>query len=74
MESFIIITIAGPTVATKKDRNNNDCETNTGNKSTEKMIPTNKLFEKSGVGNKRKPPIKPKIIEIYAVFSLSFLL
>ena len=74
MESYIIITIAGPTVATKKDRNSNDCETNKGNISVENIIPTNKLLEKSGIGNRRKPPIKPNIIEIYAVFSFNFLL
>ena len=39
-----------------------------------KIIPTNKLFEKSGAGNKRNPPINPIIIEIYAVFSFNFLL
>jgi len=64
MESCTIITIAGETVATKKDKNNNDCETNAGKKSPEKIIPTNKLLVKSGVGNKSSPPINPKIIEI----------
>ncbi len=33
-------------------------------------MPINKLFEKSGVGNNNRPPIRPTIIEIYAVFSL----
>tara|TARA_B110000263_G_scaffold238785_1_gene240361 strand:+ start:634 stop:876 length:243 start_codon:yes stop_codon:yes gene_type:complete len=73
-ESYFIITIAGPTVANKKERNSNDCETNVGNNSTGSIIPTSKLLEKSGAGNKRNPPIKPKIIEIYAVFSFSCLL
>ena len=63
-ESYSIITTAGTTVATKKDKNNNDCVTNRGNISTENIIPTNKLLEKSGVGNNRNPPINPKIIEI----------
>ena len=27
------------------------------------IIPTSKLFEKSGVGNKRNPPTSPRIIE-----------
>ena len=63
-ESWIIITITGPTVATKKDRNSNDCETNVQNDSVAKIIPTNKLFEKSGDGNRRNPPINPKIIDI----------
>ena len=46
----------------------------TGNLSTEKKIPTNKLFEKSGDGNKSNPTTKPVIIEIYAFFSLKVLL
>ena len=61
-ESQTIITIAGVRVATKKDKNNNDCETNVGNNSTGSMIPTNKLFEKSGTGNSSNPPNKPQII------------
>ena len=65
---------AGKNVAVKKDKNNSDCETNLGNISTGKIIPTNKLFEKSGTGNKRNPPINPRIIAIYAVFSLICLL
>jgi hypothetical protein len=59
-----IITIAGPTVANKNDRNNNDCDTNTGNIFTGSMVPTNKLLEKSGEGNKRRPLTNPTIIEI----------
>ena len=61
-------------VATKKDKNSNDCATKVGNNSIGKIIPTKKLFEKSGAGNKRNPPISPTIIDIYAVFSLIFLL
>ena len=57
-----------------KDKNNNDCDTKAGNNSIGNIIPTNKLFEKSGAGNKRKPPINPTIIDIYAVFSFIFLL
>ena len=49
-------------VAARKDINNNDCETKTGNKSTGKIIPTSKLFEKSGMGNKRNPTINPIIV------------
>ena len=63
----MIITIAGATVATKKDRKSNDCDTNAGNNSFGMIIPTNKLFEKSGIGNRRNPPIRPRIIEMYAV-------
>ena len=61
-------------MAIKKDKNNNDCETKAGKYSTGIIIPTNKLLEKSGDGNKRNPPTKPKIIDIYAVFSFNFLL
>ena len=63
----------GKKVATTKDKNNSDCEINGANNSFDTSIPTNKLFEKSGAGNIKKPPIKPTIIEIYAVFSLMFL-
>ena len=66
--------VIGKNVAIKNDKNNSDCETNLGNISTGKIIPTSKLLEKSGVGNKRKPPINPKIIDMYAVFSFSCLL
>ena len=59
----MIIAIAGPTVAIKKDRKSKDCETNAGNNSIGNIIPTSKLFEKSGTGNKRNPQINPKIIE-----------
>ena len=61
-------------VATKKDRNSNDCAIKAGNNSIGNIIPTNKLFEKSGAGNKRPPPINPTIIDIYAIFSFIFLL
>ena len=61
-------------VATKKDKNNNDCETKAGNNSVGSIIPTNKLLEKSGAGNKRTPPINPTMIEMYAVFPFNFLL
>ena len=54
----------GTNVATTKDRNNNDCDTNTGNNSVGNIIPTNKLLEKSGVGNKRNPPIRPIMIDM----------
>ena len=64
----------GRKVATIKDKNNKDCETKGANNSFGIKIPTNKLFEKSGVGNNKKPPTSPIIIEIYAVFSLIFLL
>ena len=47
---------------------------NVGKKSAGKIIPTNKLLEKSGDGNKRKPTINPTIIDKYAVFSVKRLL
>jgi hypothetical protein len=65
---------AGINVAIKNDKNNSDCETNTGNISIGKIIPTNRLFEKSGTGNNKNPPINPTIIDMYAVFSFIFLL
>ena len=67
-------TTNGKKVATAKDKNNNDCATKGPNSSLGIKIPTSKLFEKSGEGNIKKPPINPTIIEIYAVFSLIFLL
>ena len=48
----------------RRCENNNDCETKGGKKSFEIKIPTNKLFEKSGVGKIKKPPIKPITIEM----------
>ena len=54
----------GANVAIKKDKKSSDCDTNAGNNSTGSIIPTSKLFEKSGAGNKRNPPIRPIIIAI----------
>ena len=64
----------GKKVAIIKDKNNNDWDTKAGKVSAGKIIPTSKLFEKSGAGNKRNPPINPIMIEIYAVFSFNVLL
>ena len=61
-------------MATINDKNRSDFETNAGKISKGKIIPANILLEKSGIGNRRNPPINPKIIEKYAVFSLNFLL
>ena len=61
---LIFQVITGKNVAIKKDKNNNDCLINTGNNSAGKIIPTNKLLEKSGVGNNRNPPVKPRTIDI----------
>ena len=47
---------------------------NVGKKSAGKIIPTNRLFEKSGDGNKRKPIINPTIMDKHAVFSVKRLL
>ena len=68
------MTAIGRKVATTKDKNNKDCDTKGEKNSFDIKTPTNKLFEKSGDGNIKKPPIKPIIIETYAVFSLIFLL
>ena len=46
-----------------------DCSTNVGKKFAGKIIPTNRLFEKSGDGNKRKPKNNPTIIDKNAFFS-----
>jgi hypothetical protein len=50
-------------VAVAKDKNNNDCEINGVNASFDIKIPTNKLLEKSGNGNNKKPPINPITID-----------
>ena len=63
----------GKNVATTKEQNSKDWETNVGKKSIGSNIPTRIDFEKSGLGNKRVPPIKPTIIDTYAFFSLNFL-
>ena len=66
--------MTGINVAAKKDKNNKDCDIKAGNNSIETIIPTKRLLEKSGAGNKRKPTINPIIIDMEAVFSSSFLL
>ena len=63
----------GKNVATIKEQNSKDWETTTGKKSIGNIIPTRIAFEKSGLGNKRIPPIKPTIIDTYVFFSLNFL-
>ena len=61
----------GANVANKKDKNNKDWDTNVGKKSIGNIIPTSNDLEKSGNGNSRIPKVKPKIIDIYAFFSLN---
>ena len=56
------------------DKNNNDWVINGLNISFDNNIPTNKLFEKSGEGKNKNPNINPIMIDIYAFFSLIFLL
>ena len=63
----------GKNVATIKEQNSKDWETNTGKISIGNIIPTRIDFEKSGLGNKRIPPINPTIIATYAFFSVNFL-
>ena len=55
--------IAGKNVATINDKNNNDLVTKGAKNSFDINPPTNKLFEKSGEGNSKNPPIKPMMIE-----------
>ena len=55
--------IAGKKVATRKDKNNKDWATKGEKYSLGKNTPTNKLLEKSGNGNIKKPESKPIIIE-----------
>ena len=54
----------GRKVATIKEKKSKDCVTKDGNKSIGMKTPTNKLLEKSGEGNNKKPPINPIKIEI----------
>ena len=54
----------GRKVATIKDKNNNDWVTKGPKNSFGIKIPTNRLFEKSGVGNIKNPLINPTRIEI----------
>ena len=60
----------GKNVATTKEQNSKDWETNSSKKSIGSIIPTKIDFEKSGLGNKSIPPIKPTKIDTYAFFSL----
>ncbi len=62
----------GKNVATINEQNSKDWEINIGKKSRGNIIPTRIDFEKSGLGNKRIPPINPTIIDTYAFFSLNF--
>ena len=57
------ITIKGKKVATINEENNKDCEIKSGNIFVGKIIPANIDFEKSVLGNKSKPIIKPNKIE-----------
>ena len=61
---LILIIIAGRKVATTNDKNNKDWAIKGENISLGINIPTNKLLEKSGKGNIKKPPSNPTTIEI----------
>ena len=63
MKLLALRTIKGRKVAIKNDKNNKDCETKGAKNFFGNKIPTNKLFEKSGVGKIKKPPINPIIID-----------
>ena len=73
-ESQLIITIAGPAVANKKEQNNKELDIIWGNKSKGSNIPTKILFEKSGFGKNKKPKNKPNIINIIKALSFKFFL
>ena len=73
-ESWLIITITGPTVASKKDQNNKELDTISGNKSIGKNVPTKILFVKSGFGKSKKPNNKPVMTDIIKSLSFKFLL
>ena len=69
--SYLIFQVKiGTNVASKNDKNNNDCDTNSGKRFTGNNIPTNIDFEKSGLGKNNNPITNPIIIDIYAFFSL----
>ncbi len=63
--------ITGKNVATIKELNSKDWDINAGTKSIGNIIPTNKDFEKSGLGNSKSPPTNPIMIETNIFFSLS---
>ena len=71
-ESWLIITIAGPTVASKKDQNSKEVDTICGNKSIGNNKPTKILCEKSVLGNNNRPKNRPKNMDIIAFFSSNF--
>ena len=61
---WALIKKKGKKVATTKDKNNKDWDMNGDKVSTGIIIPKSKLFEKSGAGKIKKPPIKPITIEV----------
>ena len=71
---MIFHTSTGEKVAKINDKNSKDCVIKAGNTSKGNRTPTNIDFEKSGDGNNNNPIIKPKMIDIYAFFSLIDLL
>ena len=74
MESYLIITIAGTSVATKKDQNSKELEIIEGNKSNGNNVPIKRLLEKSGLGKISKPKNKPNNIDNMAIPSVNFFL
>ena len=73
MVYFSLLVKIGKNVATINEQKSKDWETNIGKKSRGNIIPTKIDFEKSGLGNKRTPPINPTMIATYAFFSENFL-
>ena len=71
---FILQIISGEKVANTKEINNKLVEIISEKKSVEIITPTKIDFEKSVLGKNNKPMIKPNKIDVYAFFSLNFLL
>ena len=60
---MIFHTTNGANVAIINEENNKDCEIKSGNIFVGKIIPAKIDLEKSGLGNKNIPTIKPNKIE-----------
>ena len=71
-ESWPIIAITGPSVASKKDQNNKELDIIWENKSKGNNVPTKILFEKSVLGKSKSPNNKPIITDIIKSLSFKF--
>ena len=63
LKNFTLKVNRGRKVAIKKEQKSKDLEINVGKRLDGNKIPTNNDLEKSGVGKKSNPAIKPIIIE-----------